>query len=189
MGVCFVCASLKSMAKTGRTDDEIKNYKKLLKEHRESRALERSKVMHHRLKALQSPETYMCLIIDGMDQKKTCLPHFRRLLKDIGDECLVQMHLVGCLSYCQTIRPQVFITYPNIHNYPNLTVTVMQRVLQMWLLGTRPSCAVSDFNRTDLLLRPSVAEGTGSGPPKDIWSFHLRHYRLWISSLNQFSLK
>ena len=72
------------------------------------------------------------MIIDGMDQKKTCLPHFQRLPKDIGDEWLVQIHLVGCLTYCQTIRPQVFLTYPNIHNDPNLTVTVMHRVLQSW---------------------------------------------------------
>ena len=28
--------------------------------------------------------------------------------------------------------PSVFITYPNIQNDPNLTVTVMQRVLQTW---------------------------------------------------------
>ena len=47
MGVCSVCASLKSMAKCGRTDEQIKNYKNLLKEHRESIALEHSKVMHH----------------------------------------------------------------------------------------------------------------------------------------------
>ena len=132
MGVCSICASLKSLAKSGSTDEEVTKYKTLLREHRESQALERSKAMHHRQKALQSPERYMCLIIDGMDQKKTCLPHFRRLPKDIGDECLVQMHLVGCLLYCQTIRPQVFLTYPNIHNDPNLTVTVMQRVLQSW---------------------------------------------------------
>ena len=132
MGVCSICASLKSMAKGGKSDVEIKNYKNLLKEHRESQALERTKAMHHRQKAFQSPEKYMCMIIDGMDQKKTCLPHFQRLPKDIGDECLVQMHLVGCLTYCQTIRPQVFLTYPNIHNDPNLTVTVMHRVLQSW---------------------------------------------------------
>ena len=37
---------------------------------------------------------------------------------------------LSCLSYYQTIRPQVFITYPNIHNDSNLTVIVMQRVLQ-----------------------------------------------------------
>ena len=53
----------------------------------------------------------------------------------------------------------------------------------------RPSCVVSGFNRTDMSLRPSVAEETGSGLPKDTWSFHLRYYRLWISSLNRFSLK
>ena len=47
MGVCFVCASLKRMAKSG-IDDEIKNYKNLLKKHRESQASERSKGMHHR---------------------------------------------------------------------------------------------------------------------------------------------
>ena len=61
MGVYSVCASLKRMAKSGRTDVEIKNYKTLLKEHRESQALERSKAMHHRQKALQSSERYMCL--------------------------------------------------------------------------------------------------------------------------------
>ena len=42
----------------------------------------------------------------------------------------------------------------------------------------KPSCAVSVFNQTNLSLRPSVAEGTGNGPPKDTWSFHLRHSRL-----------
>ena len=77
------------MAKSGTTNEEINNYKNLLKEHQESEALERSKAMHHRQKVLQSLERYMCLIIDGMDQKKTCLPRFRRLPKDIGDEFLV----------------------------------------------------------------------------------------------------
>ena len=69
-----------------------------MKEHRDGQALERKKVMHHREKALKNLERFMCLMIDGMDQKKTCLPHFPRLPKDINDECLVQMHLVGCLA-------------------------------------------------------------------------------------------
>ena len=57
----------KAWKKGGRTDDEIKNYKNLLKEHLESQSLERSKAMHHRQKALQSSERYMCMIIDCMD--------------------------------------------------------------------------------------------------------------------------
>ena len=98
MGVCSICATLKSMAKCRRSDEQIKNYKNLLREHQDSQALERSKSMHHR-QSFQSPERYMCMIIDGTDQKKTCLSHFQRFRKNIGDECLVQMHLVGCLSY------------------------------------------------------------------------------------------
>ena len=89
MGVCSICASLKSMAKGGRSDEEIRNYKILLKEHRESQSLEQYKAMHHRQKALQSLERYICMIIDRMNQKKTCLPHFQRHPKDFGDECLV----------------------------------------------------------------------------------------------------
>ena len=105
MGVCLVCVSLKSMAKGGKFADEIQNYKNLLKDHCESQALERSKAMRHNQKAHQSLEKYMCIIIDGMDQKKTCLPHFQRMPKDIGDEFLVQIHLVGCLLYSQEIEP------------------------------------------------------------------------------------
>ena len=46
MGVWSVCASLKSMAKSGRIAEEIKNYKNLSKEHRESQVLEISIVNH-----------------------------------------------------------------------------------------------------------------------------------------------
>ena len=53
----------------------------------------------------------------------------------------------------------------------------------------KPSCIVSGFNRTDLLIHPFVAEETGIGLPKDTWSLHLRHCRLWISSLSRSSLK
>ena len=71
-------------------------------------------------------------MIDGMGKKKMCLPHMRRLPKDVNDECLVQMHVVGFLAYHGTIKPHVFITYPNVHNDPNLTVTVIHRVLMCW---------------------------------------------------------
>ena len=64
---------------------------------------------------LKKLEKYMCLMIDGMNQKKTCLPHLRRLRTDVNDECLIQMHLVGCLAYNGvTVKPHVFITYPSI---------------------------------------------------------------------------
>ena len=134
MGVCALCANLKSMIKGAKNDIAQKEcYKKSLTDHRDSQAKERKKAMHHRDKALKSPGRYMCLMIDGMDQKKTCLPHFARLPKDIAEDCLVQMHLVGCLSYHNVVKPWVFLTYPNVHNDPNLTITIIQRVLQSWI--------------------------------------------------------
>ena len=56
MGVCSVCASLKSVAKVGKSDEEIKNYNYLLKDHCKSQALECFKAMHHRQKDLESPK-------------------------------------------------------------------------------------------------------------------------------------
>ncbi len=143
MGVCSICANLKSLIKGAKSDDAKKEcYKRSLSEHRESQAKERMKAMHHRDKALKSPGRYMCLMIDGMDQKKTCLPHFARLPKDIGEECLVQMHLVGCLSYNRVVKPWVYLTYPNVHNDPNLTITIIQRVLQSWIGSLPPTLYV-----------------------------------------------
>ncbi|KAH7289463.1 hypothetical protein KP509_30G003200 [Ceratopteris richardii] len=74
----------------------------------------------------------MCLLIDGMDKRKTYLPHFYRIPKDIRDEVLMQMHLVGALVYNGTVMSKVFFTYPNVHNDPNLTITIIHRVLQSW---------------------------------------------------------
>ena len=72
MGYCSICANLKSMAKGAKTTKEKDINKKLLQDHREAQALERKNAMHHREKSLKKPEQYMCLMIDGMDQKKTC---------------------------------------------------------------------------------------------------------------------
>ena len=107
MGYCSICANLKSLAKGAKTSKEKDMSKKLLQDHREAQSLERKKAMHHREKCLKMPEQYMCLMIDGMDQKKTCLPHMRRLPKDINDECLVQMYLVGFLAYNRSVGPHV----------------------------------------------------------------------------------
>ena len=51
----------------------------------------------------------MYLIIDRMDQKKTYLPHFQKMPNDIGDEFLVQIHLVVCLLYFHEIKPQIYL--------------------------------------------------------------------------------
>ena len=69
-------------------------------------------------------------MIDGMDQKNIWLPHFALLPKDTGEKFLVQMHLVGFLTYHRVVKPFVFLKYPNIHHDPNLITSIIHEVLQ-----------------------------------------------------------
>ena len=74
LGYCSICKNLKAWPKGAKTTKEDIN-KNWLQDHHEAQALERNKAMYHRDKSLKNPKQYMCLMIDGMDQKKTCLPH------------------------------------------------------------------------------------------------------------------
>jgi hypothetical protein len=52
--------------------------------------------------------------------------------KDVDEDTFVQLHLVRYLIYNGAVQPNAFITYPNIHNDPNLTVSMLNKVLHGW---------------------------------------------------------
>lgn len=104
----------------------------MLSRHREQVAVERLKLASHRKKCKDKPEKYLGLVIDGMDQKKTRLPHFRRTPKSVDDVCFIQMHVVGCLIFNGDLKSQVFLNYPNLHNDGNLIVTIIHRIIINW---------------------------------------------------------
>lgn len=104
----------------------------MLRKHRDQQSQEREKLAKHRRKCFSNPEKYMGIVIDGMDQKKTRLPHWPRPPKSIDESCLVQLHVVGCLVFNGELHSRVFLNYPNLHNDGNLTVTILQRVLNEW---------------------------------------------------------
>ena len=104
----------------------------LLQKHREQQSLERLKLAKHRKKCYANPAKYMGIVIDGMDQKKTRLPHWPRPPKSIDESCLLQMHVVGCLVFHGELHSRVFLNYPSLHNDGNLIVTIMQRIFNEW---------------------------------------------------------
>ena len=59
---------------------------------------ERRKYYKHILKARKHPNSYLSLIIDGMDQSKTYLPHFVHLAKSIEHLWKLRLHLTGKLK-------------------------------------------------------------------------------------------
>lgn len=104
----------------------------MLSKHRDQQSLEREKLAKHRKKCFSNPEKYMGIVIDGMDQKKTRLPHWPRPPKSIDESCLIQLHVVGCLVFNGELHSRVFLNYPNLHNDGNLTITILQRVIVEW---------------------------------------------------------
>ena len=86
----------------------------------------------HRKKCYDNPNKYLGLIIDGMDQKKTLLPHFVRTPKNLQEENFIQFHLVGCMVFNGKMLPRVYFTAPNIHNDANLTITIIHDVISHW---------------------------------------------------------
>ena len=102
---------------------------KALKEHRNQQSSERQKLYKHRKKCYDDPNKDLCMIIDGMDQKKTLLPHFIRTPKKLQEENFIQFHLVGCMVFNGTMCPRVYFIAPNIHNDANLTITIIHHVL------------------------------------------------------------
>ena len=107
-------------------------YTKLLNEHRIAQGLERTKLAKHREKCYKNPEKYLGICIDGMDQKKTELPHFLRIPKNMDEKYFIAVHVVGCLVINRTLKSKVFLNYPNIHNNSNLTIHAVQHVLNTW---------------------------------------------------------
>ncbi|KAL3698510.1 hypothetical protein R1sor_012586 [Riccia sorocarpa] len=70
-----------------------------LKLHRKQQAEERATASRRLWKALDSPKDFAYIQIDGMDQKKTALPHFSTQPKSVDGAALVGVHLVGAMIF------------------------------------------------------------------------------------------
>lgn len=84
------------------------------------------------MKSYDKPHKYLMISLDGMDQKKTELPHYKRLPKSLDAASLIGVHVVGVLVMNGGLRTRAYMTYGNFRNDPNLTVAVIQDVINNW---------------------------------------------------------
>ncbi|KAL3676560.1 hypothetical protein R1sor_026508 [Riccia sorocarpa] len=130
--VCDFCELYKSKRDKGVTNIEKAEAVEALKLHRKQHAEERAAAGRRRWKALDSPKDCPYIQIDGMDQKKTALPHFSKQPKSIDGAALVGVHLVGAMIFHGKLRTRAFLTYNNLKSDSNLTITVLQKILLEW---------------------------------------------------------
>ncbi|KAL3685548.1 hypothetical protein R1sor_003570 [Riccia sorocarpa] len=103
-----------------------------LKLHKKQQAEERAAAGWRRWKALDSPKDCAYIQIDGMNQKKTALPHFSKQPKSVDGAALKGVHLVGAMIFHGKLHTRAFLTYNNLKSDSNLTITVLQKILLEW---------------------------------------------------------
>lgn len=87
---------------------------------------EREKYVKHRRKAEKFPSRYLSLIIDGMDQEKTNIPHIISNPKPLAGNYTLETHVTGVRVHgrCSIM----FIDCCQFKHDSNLTITMMLRV-------------------------------------------------------------
>ncbi|KAL3701108.1 hypothetical protein R1sor_019130 [Riccia sorocarpa] len=130
--VCELCTELKA-----RRDNAVLAEKKALASralmiHREQQMQERVKLSKHRRKCLVSSSKYLGIVIDGMDQKKTAIPHWPSPPKNVDKDSQIKVHVVGALLFNETVQSRAFLMFGNIKADANLTVSVIQKIICEW---------------------------------------------------------
>ena len=89
---------------------------------------ERKKYHSHREKARSSPEKYLTMIVDGMDQSKTNLPNTKLVSKSTSSLWRLRTHITGVILHTKAPGGKLVYSYVDLVQYPhdsNLTITVI----------------------------------------------------------------
>lgn len=126
---CDTCTLIKT--KLGETRDPAK--RAILIEKREKHLrlqnMERQKYYKHQTKAKIHSSKYLSIIIDGMDQSKTQIPHFVHASKFTSSMWRLRVHLVGVILH--GIGVYGFFDLFEYSHSTNLTLSVLLSIFYM----------------------------------------------------------
>lgn len=94
--------------------------------------MERKKYHSHREKARSTPEKFLTLIIDGMDQSKTNIPNTKLISKSTSSLWRLRTHITGVILHTKAPSGKLtycFIDFVQFPHDSNLTLTVIIKVL------------------------------------------------------------
>ena len=87
---------------------------------------EREKYAKHRHKSEKYPSKYLSLIIDGMDQDKTDIPHIISNPKAMAGSYTLETHITGVRAHGHCTM--MVIDWGQFHHDTNLTIEILLRV-------------------------------------------------------------
>ena len=94
---------------------------------------ERKEYYAHREIARSDPSNYLSIIIDGMDQQKTCIPYMVPEAKTTQHLPWITAHITGVLVHTQCSERKIALAFADNHEWPhdsNLTINVLNETLE-----------------------------------------------------------
>lgn len=64
------------------------------------------------------------------------------------EENFIQFHMVGCMVFYGQMYPMVYFMVPNIQNYANLTIAIIQHLITHWF-GNLPQFLYVQMDNTN----------------------------------------
>jgi hypothetical protein len=104
---------------------------------------EREKYAKHRHKSQKYPEKYLSVIIDGMDQDKTDIPHIITNPKALAGSFKLQTHVTGVQAHGHCTL--MFIDCGQFPHDTNLTIEALLQLFQHLKVGCKvnmTSCVI-----------------------------------------------
>ncbi|XP_053403165.1 uncharacterized protein LOC123565917 [Mercenaria mercenaria] len=124
---CDTCILIKQKLESTTDKSAREELKQRRHAHLIKQSEQRRKYYKHRSKAKNNPHKYLSIIIDGMDQNKTCLPHMVSESKFINQMWKLKVHLTGVVVH--GVATHGFSDYNQVKHDSNLTITVLMKIL------------------------------------------------------------
>ncbi|XP_061190665.1 uncharacterized protein LOC133198638 [Saccostrea echinata] len=124
---CSTCVHIERELEKTRDLSKRTKLKQMMRVHNQRQMTERRYYYRKRDIAKNYPQKHMSIIIDGMDQSKTNLPHFTgRLMKGIDPNSFLKTHVQGVLNHGMG----TFDVYVDINEYCHDSNLVMNVILK-----------------------------------------------------------
>ncbi|XP_070534107.1 uncharacterized protein [Ptychodera flava] len=130
---CRDCTELEEMRAKATTDHGRQRVDSLLRAHLGKVEMERKRFHYNRERAEREPEEILTIIIDGMDQNKTNLPHLHKEDKSTSNLFRLRTHITGAIVHTGVTGGKVPFVYVDVNHIPhdsNLTMNVLLEILK-----------------------------------------------------------
>ena len=133
MSKCKICDEMKNAIETA-TDIKVRGRYIAMRNRHLCHVFDSRKLYSYwKEESRSSPEQSLCLIIDGMDQNTTTLPHFKRTPPRLEGNRFLKTHVCGVLVHGFKLFCDVWIDTLHLHDSNQVATSIMRAIRSVHL--------------------------------------------------------